>query len=295
MLRLHGVVFALLLFTGMGLAENASNDQETIRLLVQQVKELQEQVKALQAERNGAPKAGEAARAEPQGEEAASQEGTNAPSPAFHELHGIQWHGFGEFNYKVLDQRQPELGTFGFAPGSAGNFYTGDFDLLVTSRINDKASVLSEIVFGEGLEQAFDVDLERLLFRYNHSEHLKLSLGRYRTGIGYYNTAFESGKWLETTASRPLITEFAVDGGLLPTQAVGLSITGLIPSGSLGLNYIFEYGSSDTNRPHIDGSGLEDDDNNGNHVNLYARDVRPGMKVIKVDGLLPGEPGYPLH
>jgi hypothetical protein len=24
-------------------------------------------------------------------------------------------------------------------------------------------------------------------------------------------------------------------------------------------------------------------------------DVKPGMKVLKVDGLLPGEPGYPLH
>lgn len=28
-------------------------------------------------------------------------------------------------------------------------------------------------------------------------------------------------------------------------------------------------------------------------VNL--RDVKPGMKVLKVDGLLPGAPGYPLH
>jgi ABC-type phosphate transport system substrate-binding protein len=26
-----------------------------------------------------------------------------------------------------------------------------------------------------------------------------------------------------------------------------------------------------------------------------AREVKPGMKVLKVDGRLPGEPGYPLH
>jgi len=26
-----------------------------------------------------------------------------------------------------------------------------------------------------------------------------------------------------------------------------------------------------------------------------AKDVKPGMKVIQVDGLLPGAPGYPLH
>ncbi len=72
--------------------------------------------------------------------------------PALHESHGIQWRGFGEVNYKVLDQREPELSTFGFVPGSAGNFYTGEFALFLTSRINDKASVLSETVFDEHVE-----------------------------------------------------------------------------------------------------------------------------------------------
>jgi hypothetical protein len=28
---------------------------------------------------------------------------------------------------------------------------------------------------------------------------------------------------------------------------------------------------------------------------VNVRDVKPGMKVIKVDGLLPGAAGYPLH
>jgi hypothetical protein len=28
---------------------------------------------------------------------------------------------------------------------------------------------------------------------------------------------------------------------------------------------------------------------------VSVRDVKPGMKVLKVDGLLPGAPGYPLH
>ena len=86
-------------------------------------------------------------------------------SPAFHELHGIQWRGFGEVDYKVLNQKIPELGTFGFVPGSAGSFYIGDFDLLLTSRLNDKASVLAEVVFGEEDAQTFNVDLERALFK----------------------------------------------------------------------------------------------------------------------------------
>jgi hypothetical protein len=28
---------------------------------------------------------------------------------------------------------------------------------------------------------------------------------------------------------------------------------------------------------------------------VEASEVKPGMKVVKLDGHLPGEPGYPLH
>jgi hypothetical protein len=153
---------------------------------------------------------------------------------------------------------------------------------LLTSRISDKVSVLSEIVFGEEEAQRFGVDLERVLFKYDYNDHLRMSFGRYHTGIGYYNTAFHSGSWLQTTADRPLIMEFANDGGLLPTQAVGVSITGLVPSGKLGLNYLFEYGSSNTVRPDIDGSGSVDNEGNGNHVlaSFFVRpDWLPGLQA----------------
>jgi hypothetical protein len=141
--------------------------------------------------------------------------------------------------------------------------------------------VLAEIVFGEEDAQKFGVDLERVLLKYDFNDHLKLSFGRYHTGIGYYNTAFHSGSWLQTTADRPLIMEFSNDGGLLPTQAVGLSVTGEIPSGRLGLNYIAEYGSSDTIRPDLNPPTV-DDENNSNHINvgLFARpESLPGLQV----------------
>jgi hypothetical protein len=28
---------------------------------------------------------------------------------------------------------------------------------------------------------------------------------------------------------------------------------------------------------------------------INSADVKPGMKVVKIDGVLPGAPGYPLH
>src|SRR5258706_5535704 len=108
-----------------------------------------------------------------------------------------------------------------------------------------------------------------------------MSFGRYHTGIGYYNRAFHSGTWLQTTADRPLVMEFAHDGGVLPTQAVGLSFTGSIPSGRLGLNYIAEYGSSDTHLQNLAEAGIDDEDN-GNHVNvgLFARpESIPGLQI----------------
>ena len=287
MFRAYQALPVLVLLTGMSLAQSTdSSDQETIRLLVQQVKELQEKVQALEAKQADSAVSAEAVPTHSAEPGSAEKTGNTAQMVtavlALHELHGFQWHGFGEVNYKVLDQRQPELGTFGFVPGSAGSFYTGDFDLFLTARVNDRTSVISEIVFGEGDAQSFDVDLERFLLKYDRDDHLKMSFGRYHTGIGYYNTAFHSGKWLQTTVDRPLVMEFADDGGLLPTQAVGVSVTGLVPSGTLGLNYLMEYGSSDTIRPHIDGSGRLDDENNSNHVVLgvFARpDGVPGLQV----------------
>lgn len=106
--------------------------------------------------------------------------------------------------------------------------------------------------------------------------------GRYQADIGYYNWAFQSAAWMQTTANRPLVMEYASNGGILPTQAIGVSITGAIPSGQLGLNYVFEYGSSDTIRPDINGSGLFDFEHNGNHVNLglFMRpDSLPGLQI----------------
>jgi hypothetical protein len=198
-----------------------------------------------------------------------------------HELRGIQWRGFGEVDYKVLNQKIPESGAYGFVPGSAGNFYTGDFDLLLTARISDKANVLSEIAIEEGDAQSYSVNLKRVLFNYDYNDHLRMSFGRFQTAVGYYNTAFHSASWFQTTADRPLIMEFAEDGGLLPTQAVGMSVTGSIPSGRLGLNYIAEYGSSDTIRPDLNGQTFTDQ-NNGNliSVGLFMRpELIAGLQV----------------
>jgi len=293
--HIYSALLALLLVPASSWAQNASAvDPETINQLMQQIKQLQQQDRDLQERikilEDRQPHVTPVAQAEaapppapPQSAEQTEPLPAAAPPFDWHDIRGIQWRGFGEVNYKVLDQRQPELGTYGFNPGSAGSFYTGDFDLFLTSKISDKARVLSEIAFGEGSEgQSFTVDLERFLLKYDFSEHLRVSFGRYQTGISFYNSEFRTARWFLTTVDRPLITEFAAEGGLLPTQALGISITGAVPSGKLGLNYLLEYGSSDTVRPDINGSGKVDDENNGNHINigLFVRpEILPGLQI----------------
>lgn len=273
-------------------SQDASNEQQTIALLAQQVKELQKQTAELQAKLQALEAERSATIASPSTPAAVPAPQTTPPpasaepSPgliaSLHDLHRIEWRGFGEVDYKVLDQRQGETSSYGFVPGSAGNFYTGDFGLFLTSKISDKASVLSEMIFEETDAQRYKIDLRRLLLSYQVNDHLKMSFGRYQTNIGYYNWAFRSAAWLQTTADRPLVMEFASNGGLLPTQAIGVSLTGSIPSGKFGLNYVAEYGSSDTVRPDINGDGLQNDENNGNQVNVgfFLRpDDIPGLQI----------------
>src|SRR3979490_3213914 len=165
-MRYHRAALILLLVSVFSHAQDAvPSDRELIQRLAQQVKALQEKVDALESQHRASEPPDADARATPLSAsppQVADGNGQNPPlMQELHESHGIQWRGFGEADYKVLNQRTPELGTYGFVPGSHGNFYTGDFDLLLTSRISDKASVLSEIVFGEDDAQKFGVDLER--------------------------------------------------------------------------------------------------------------------------------------
>jgi hypothetical protein len=300
-------LIALMLFiAGLSHAQDrAPSEGEMIQQLVLQVHVLQERVKVLESQQaagtlSDTPAVAQTANPAPVIAPTVDPTLTSAPAAStsdaqatgdaappdspredLHDIRGIQWRGFGEVDYKVLNQRIAEVGTYGFVPGSSGNFYTGNFDLFLTARLSDKASVLSEIVFEEQDAQSFAVDLQRVLLKYDYNNYLRMSFGRYQTGIGYYNDAFHSGSWLQTTADRPLIMEFASNGGLLPTQAVGVSVTGAIPSGKWNLNYIAEYGSSDTKRPNLNTDAILDE-NNGNHVNvgLFVRpDFARGLRI----------------
>src|SRR4029077_18264593 len=111
------------------------------------------------------------------------------------------------------------------------------------------------------------------LLQYRQSDYFGFAVGRYHSSIGYYNTAFHQGAWFETAIGRPFMYAFDDEGGFLPLQEVGVSTSGRIPSGKLGLNYVAEIGNG---RDHLFGAEPAQnaqDSNNGKSVNvsIFAR------------------------
>jgi hypothetical protein len=266
-------------------ATDPADPQETIRALVQEVKELKARVAALEARQAPEAVVSPTPVQTPSTVPSASMPQRPSEEPAsFGIIHGIKLQGFGAVTYKASNASPPELGaSLGFRPGSAGNFAVGDVDLFLTSQLTPKTSVLAEVTFSEQASGEFESDVERFLFKYNANDSLKMSFGRFHTATSYYNSVFHHGLWLQTAVDRPIAVEFSDHGGMLPSQATGASVTGRIPSGTLGLNYIFEYGTPDTIRPQISTpDAAEITENNGNEITagLFVKpDGLPGLDL----------------
>jgi len=149
-----------------------------------------------------------------------------ATSPALH------LSGFGDINYTASDR-----------PGTHGGFNEGQFILHMSSALSSRVTYFGEVSLtartdaGTGTPPAggFNVEVERSIIRYDQSDRLKLSFGRYHTPISYWNTEFHHGSWLQTTASRPEMVQFG--GNFIPVHFVGALGEGATPAGGLNLHY----------------------------------------------------------
>jgi hypothetical protein len=178
--------------------------------------------------------------------------------------------------------------------GDTTSFELGQLDLFISSDVAEKFKFLSEVVFEAGPdniygttvgeENAFSVDVERYLMQYSPADYLKLSVGRVHTAIGYYNTAFHHSTWLQTTTNRPFLFEFEDRGGILPVHLVGVSASGLVPSGRLGLHYVAEVGNGRESRTPLGDEPVQNKISDENHkafnLALFARPTAvPGLQT----------------
>jgi hypothetical protein len=180
-------------------------------------------------------------------------------------------------------------------PGDTTSFSLGELNLFITSDISENFRFLSELVFEAEATNDFKAEPERILLQYSYNDYFNLAAGRYHTAIGYYNTTYHHSTWLQTTTDRPFIFQFEDEGGILPIHNVGVSASGLIPSGNLGLHYVAEVGNGRASRtpfgppdengiPVQTGEPVQNtfDENNHKAVNfeLFSRPINiPGLQT----------------
>ena len=162
-------------------------------------------------------------------------------------------------------------------------FALGQVALFMTSAINDRVSVLAEVVLeASGANTRVTTDLERLQLTYRANDHLNISAGRYHTGIGYYNAAFHHGSYFEVPIGRPRIFAFEDEGGVLPVHEVGVSVRGKVPKSGSALRYVAEVGNGRRWTDIDDSEGLDQNQAKSTNVGLALRPDR--WRGVEVGG-----------
>ena len=110
-----------------------------------------------------------------------------------------------------------------------------------------------------------------MIIRFDQSDQLKVSFGRYHTPINYWNTAFHHGQWLQTTITRPEMIQFG--GRFLPVHFVGALVEGAVPAGGWNLNYKAGVGNG---RGTVISRGGDAGDNNGDRACAPERSSQAG-------------------
>ena len=275
-LALGFVILPGMLFGGDSAAPDT--DKEMMKALLHRVEQLEARVAQLEAQQK------------PGVQVQSSPPAASAPSPAAAESTPQQAPGFTMMPERMEARTLMQIRGFGDMTLHGSNardthtaFSLGQLDLFVTSDVSEKFRLLSEIVFEADPQNAFGVDVERLLLQYSLNDYFNLAVGRYHTDIGFYNTAYHHSAWLQRTIGRPFLFEFEDKGGILPIHNVGASLSGQIPSGSLGLHYVAEVGNGRaSSSPFAEPVQNEVDENNGKAVNLalYARpNIVHGLQV----------------
>jgi hypothetical protein len=253
-------------------ATSPTNQTEINQQLLERIEELEKEVEALKAQLPvgslvPVPAPGPAA--------------AQAPAPAPVAAPVVETPAVNEVSRRLKLNVFGDVGAniFSHIPDT---FDFGSLDLFMTARLSGKVSALGETLFIAQSDNSIQVDVERLLLNYRQNDYFRIGVGRYHTWVGFYNSMFNKGEFLETAIDRPFFYQFDDTGGFLPMQDVGITTTGKIPSGNLGLNYVFELGNGRGWGPEVEPAQNNQDANNSKAVNggLFIRPEKfPGLQL----------------
>jgi len=273
-------------------ASPPSDDHQLVMQLMQRVNDLEAEVQRLrsaQPNNAGAPNSivvggNPEQAAQAPAPSVATPSAGGMPGMSVSDTLGLQFRGFAD-----------DLFTDSTQKGTHSTFSQGiGFDFFMTSRMSDQFSALAELLVEYiPTTNGTSVDLERLELHYTPSDYFNLTAGRFHTAIGYYNTAYHHASWLLPTVTRPVLFEFEDQGGILPTHTQGLSATGAIPSGPLGLHYIAEIGNG-RSASSLSAVPVVQDDNNRKSFNFAGFSRPAAIPGFQTGFSIYGNRLYPL-
>ena len=322
-LSLPIMILFLAASSAWGQSPSPPDQSEQIRILLERVQQLEKRVSDLETRQTPAatitlaaaklssppaPDAIEAA-VTPAPVAGHQQEGHNEQATVQQSVQQMETHypslqirGFGDVDFSATDQK-----------GTNSGFNLGQLDLHLASALSRKVTYFGEITFN-AQPTGYTVEVERSIIRYDFNDYFKISFGRYHTPIGYWNTAFHHGAWLQTTIIRPEMEK--IGGTFIPVHFVGFLAEGNIPSGGAGLSYNAGVGNGRGDIISRPGDAGDNNDNRAWVANLYSRPVKlyglqlgasiyrdkvkggkwielPRVDFIRSCGLDQGKPGSP--
>jgi len=124
-----------------------------------------------------------------------------------------------------VDQKKTE--------SKADFFYTKDFG---------NQRLLAEAL-AEPEDDASQLDVERLQYGWILNHNIDVWIGRFHNPLGFWNTHFHHGAYLETSATRPSIIHFEDDDGIIPMHISGVQVNGYDEIGDGGIHYSLGVGA----------------------------------------------------
>jgi len=251
------------------------NQEQTMQILLDRIQQLEKRVSELEDHKRKQSAAQTGTSDSQTVAESTPMQANAAPAHALHSEHpantteiremqvhypSLQIRGFGDIDFSATDQK-----------GSVSGFDLGQFVLHLASPLSEKVSYFGEVSF-TAQPSGYDLQVERTIIRYDYNDYFKMSFGKYHTPIGYWNTAFHHGAWLQTTISRPEMVK--IGGTFTPIHFVGLLAEGNLPSGGLGLGYSVGLGNGRSSILSKAGDSGDSNDNRAWVASVFARPAR---------------------
>jgi hypothetical protein len=269
------LVFAIVMLTAgaaWGQSSPPPDQTEQVKMLLERIQQLEKHVAEMEskletltvpsAAATGVPPALPTSPKTPAAKVEQEHEHTMPVDVRQQETHypSLQIRGFGDVDFSATDQK-----------GTTSGFNLGQLDLHLASALSRKVTYFGEITFN-AQPTGYTTEVERSIIRYDFNDFFKISFGRYHTPIGYWNTAFHHGTWLQTTISRPDMIR--VGGTFIPVHFVGFLAEGNIPSGGAGLSYNIGVGNGRGATISRPGDAGDNNDNRAWVANIFARPTK---------------------